>query len=285
MVNTDYENAFLKKIVKEEVGNIDADYKLLIISVHAVFLESGFVAFESNRKIDRLNLCKEWSESIIFEQKYTLPSLLSCDGIGHDSVETLTLIYVTNSMKDVQVYVHGPLEQRLGGSNLFMLCLGKSHFIPSIRFVCFDNDEENEEIGCFSYSNSDSESFHQSRVFEFWKITKDNLALPLLIELCYKTGLTFPPSFMILPMDIKLKILGFLRVTDIANMACVSKEMKHICSNNGILKQKIEEEFKKISDIKRIFLDGQGRLKGNVKIPWERRLLYTLECKFTRHKD
>ncbi|XLR69845.1 hypothetical protein HN51_016966 [Arachis hypogaea] len=36
----------------------------------------------------------------------------------------------------------------------------------------------------------------QSEIFELWKMVKDRLALPLLIDPCDKAGLDPPPCFM-----------------------------------------------------------------------------------------
>ncbi|OVA01182.1 F-box domain [Macleaya cordata] len=211
------------------------------------------------------------SRSSLTMENYTLPDLLGRDGIGgDDAIETISLNFVTSLDKDLQVYVYGPQHQPGVASNLLMLCLGQSRFVPSIKFVFLNNGEEEEENG--SSSNS-SKSFHESEVFEFWKVTKDNLALPLLIELCDKTGLAYTSCFMRLPTDIKLKILEFLSDFDIAVMACISSELKHLCLNNDLLEQKVEEEFTKIPKGKIMLLYVQRRIRENEKLARERRLL------------
>ncbi|EEF40309.1 hypothetical protein RCOM_1382970 [Ricinus communis] len=77
----------------------------------------------------------------------------------------------------------------------------------------------------------------------FWKIVKDWLVLPLLIDLCEKAALDLPPCLMRLPAELKLKILESLPGTDIARMACVCKEMQCLSSDNDLWKQKFGEEF------------------------------------------
>ncbi|KAF9606280.1 hypothetical protein IFM89_024189 [Coptis chinensis] len=54
------------------------------------------------------------------------------------------------------------------------------------------------------------ETIEFNKVVEFWRIVKDELALPFLTDLCEKTGLIPPPCFTRLPADLKLKILEFL---------------------------------------------------------------------------
>ncbi|KAI3850362.1 hypothetical protein MKX03_002396, partial [Papaver bracteatum] len=46
---------------------------------------------------------------------------------------------------------------------------------------------------------------HEGKISEFWKMIKDKVALPLLIDLCEKAGLPSPPCFNVLPRELKLK--------------------------------------------------------------------------------
>ncbi|OVA01184.1 F-box domain [Macleaya cordata] len=236
---------FLKKVLKEEVSNIEGDYKLSIIAVHAVFLESGFVAFDSvkKKKIDGFQLPEGWAtKSTTLSVKYTVQDLL---GSGSDEVETVSLVFQTLG-KFVNVY--GSLSRK--GKDLYRLCLDKSQFVPSINFVWL-NCDSTDAMDLEDESSSNSKSSHESKVFEFWKIAKDGLALPLLIDLCDKTGLASPPCFTLLPTDLKLRILEFLPGVDIARLGCVSSELKYLSSNNDLWKQKVEKEFEQ-SDIERV---------------------------------
>ncbi|KAF2294309.1 hypothetical protein GH714_009136 [Hevea brasiliensis] len=92
-------------------------------------------------------------------------------------------------------------------------------------------------------NDGSSRYYPENEVFELWKIVKDQLALPLLIDLCEKTGLGLPPCLVRLPADLKLRILESLPGVDIARMACVSKEMRYMSSNNDLWKKKFTEEF------------------------------------------
>jgi hypothetical protein len=44
-------------------------------------------------------------------------------------------------------------------------------------------------------------------VFELWQQVKDNLSLPLLTCMCEKAGLQLPASLLLLPMELKIKVL------------------------------------------------------------------------------
>ncbi|XP_062104251.1 putative F-box protein At1g23770 [Humulus lupulus] len=74
---------------------------------------------------------------------------------------------------------------------------------------------------------------------------RDELVLPLLIDLCAKVGFPCPPCFMGLPSKLKLKILELLPGHQIARMGCVSKELHHLSSNNNLWKTKFEKNLEK----------------------------------------
>ncbi|KAI3992185.1 hypothetical protein MKX01_015076, partial [Papaver californicum] len=245
---------FLKKVLIEEAGiSASGDYKLLIIAVHAVFLESGFVAFDpiTKTRTNSFHLPEEWASKSTQSIHYTVPLLLrsGCD----DAVETVVLMFQTFGKF---VNIHGSLSRN--GKDLYRCCLDKSRYVPSINFVwlnCDSNNAMNIEAESSSNSskplhegvsdNSDKtlERLHEGKIFELWKITKDKLALPLLIDLCEKTGLSLPPCFTLLPTEVKLKVLESLPGVDIAKVACVSSELKYLSSNNELWKQKVVEEF------------------------------------------
>ncbi|XP_031276124.1 uncharacterized protein LOC116134578 isoform X2 [Pistacia vera] len=54
--------SFMKKVYKEEVGNLADDFKLLTVGIHAIMLQSGFVCFDpdSGNKIDGFRLPNNW---------------------------------------------------------------------------------------------------------------------------------------------------------------------------------------------------------------------------------
>uniref|UniRef100_A0A2P2IXZ4 F-box family protein n=1 Tax=Rhizophora mucronata TaxID=61149 RepID=A0A2P2IXZ4_RHIMU len=81
---------FLRRVLKEELGHYGGDHKLLIIAIHAVFLDSGFVGFDpvSGMRVDGFHLPDEWpSKTFALPLWYTLPELLDKD----NAVESVVL--------------------------------------------------------------------------------------------------------------------------------------------------------------------------------------------------
>ncbi|GFS42888.1 DHHC-type zinc finger family protein [Actinidia rufa] len=83
-----------RKVFKKEVGEGGSgDHKLLVIAVHAVLLESGFVAFDSitKMKVERFYLPDEWPRSeFSVSLWYTLHEIIN-QGLSEDGVETVFL--------------------------------------------------------------------------------------------------------------------------------------------------------------------------------------------------
>ncbi|KAK1275233.1 putative F-box protein [Acorus gramineus] len=122
------------------------------------------------------------------------------------------------------VVVYGCLSGK--SADTFRLSLDSTKFIPSIEFV--------------KRSCRDS---HEKEIFELWKIVKDTLCLPLMIDLCEKKKLSIPACFPFLPTDLKIKILEFLQGADLARAACVSSELKYLSATDDLWKRRLEEEF------------------------------------------
>ncbi|KAF9612227.1 hypothetical protein IFM89_038649 [Coptis chinensis] len=219
-------------------GNAVKGRTLLIIAVHAVLLEFGFVCVDrlsqrkidtqpkkKKRKIDKFHL-PEGGTPRSGHWRYTVPDLI---GVGSEVLETVEFRFQTWGKF---MNVIGSLSK----NPPFRLCLDKFCFVPSLEFVCK------------SMTNGSSKSFHESKVLEFWRIVKDKLALPLLTDLCEKTGLIPPPCFMRLPAELKLKILEFLpSANDFGMVGCVSSELMYLSSYDDMWKPKYEEELALLS--------------------------------------
>ncbi|KAL5713202.1 hypothetical protein ACHQM5_015304 [Ranunculus cassubicifolius] len=248
---------FLQKVYKEEIGDasVESKYKLLIISVHAAFLESGFVCFDPvfQKKIDGFCLPEGWGSISTISVHYTIPDLLS---VGK-SPETVCLKFQTMGKF---VSVHGSLT---GGKPVGFFRLDASRFVPSVSVMCRLNGDSTSEV---NEPDESSKSYAEREVFELWKVVKDGLALPLLIDLCEKAGLEPPPCFTCLPTELKLKVLELLPGVDIARVSCVSSELRYMSSNNDLWKRKYMEEFS-LSDYKEMPNDNW---KEKYVMSWER---------------
>ncbi|XP_068654802.1 F-box protein SKIP22-like [Aristolochia californica] len=220
---------FLKKVLKEEADNVDGNYnRLLIVAVHGAFLESGFVGFDSTKGciIDGFGIPEGWvgTAKPVLRLEYSVPSLL----LPNSSVLDYVALKVVTLGKYVTIY-----GSVVGSSNVFHINLDVSRMAPAIDSIC-------KRYGCL---DEISGSADEKTVFELWKVVKDELSLPLLMELSDKTGLAPPPCFMRLPVDLKIRILECLPGSDIAKMACVCLELKYLTSNDDLWKKKYIEEF------------------------------------------
>ncbi|KAF5193194.1 F-box protein skip22 [Thalictrum thalictroides] len=227
---------FLQKVYKAEVRNSNNnEQKLLITAVHAVLLEFGFVCVDSvnQEKIDGYqpyHLPKGWNMKISnLSLKYTLPALV------RDVKEVVEMVILKFNTIGKFVCVYGCSSMK----ELIKLRLDASRFVPSINFLCASNCDATGRKSVVA----GAKSFHEREVFELWKTVKDRLAIPLSIDLCIKTGLELPPCFMCLPTEVKMKILELLPGIDIAKVGCLSSELRYLCSNEDLWKQKCVEEF------------------------------------------
>lgn len=234
-VKNNPEPDFVKRVIKEALGDDVNDLKLLVFAVHAVILESGFVRVDevSGMAISCSNLVDDMSSSSssMISLRYTLPEILT-NGSSHAvnlKIQTLgNFVNVCGSLCDD------------AGSRVHRIYLDKSRFAKPLELM-LENSEFN---GNFNDGGD--------KVFELWKIVKDGLALPLLIDLCDKAGLELPPCFMRLPMELKLLIFEYLPGDDLAKVCCTCSELQYLASNDDLWKKKFEEEFgqRRVNDMK-----------------------------------
>ncbi|XP_050364393.1 F-box protein SKIP22-like [Argentina anserina] len=221
---------FLRRVMREELAEDRSDHKLLVIALHAVLSESRFVRFDSvsGELSDRFCLPKEWpAVAYTLSLSYTLPEILQARGGG--KMEAVVLKVQTLGQF---VNVYGSLAAGGGGGGPYRVSLDVRRFAPMLDFVW----------GCRNVS--DDEVFvPEVEIFEFWRIVKDGITYPLLIDLCEKAGLPEPASFVCLPLDLKMNILERLSGADIAKVGCACKELQNLANNDELWKQKFVEEF------------------------------------------
>lgn len=225
---------FLRKAFSKEVGEGGgSDHKLLVIAVHAVLLESGFVGFDSvsGMKFEGFHVPGEWpSSALTMSLWYTLPEI-DDQGSGVESV----LLKFRRLGKFVNVY--GSLAKN--GSGLYRVCLDEDRLVFLLNVMWANCNSVVDPSG----KDSLSKLYPEREVFEFWKSVKDRLTLPLLIDLCEKAGLAAPLSFMRLPTDLKLKIMECLPGADVAKVGCVCSELHYLSLDDDLWKQKLVEQF------------------------------------------
>ncbi|TYK29445.1 F-box protein SKIP22-like [Cucumis melo var. makuwa] len=225
---------FLRRVLKEELGYDRNAHKLLVTAVHAVLLESGFVLINPNLGFEDspFRMPEDWpSPSFTMSLWYTLPELLTKRGKNSTMTEVVLLKFQSLGYF---VNVYGSLNCSRG-SSVYRVSLDERKFAPNLDLIWVDSVS--------NYIMDEKEGNPEKQVFEFWKIVKDALALPLLIDICEKTGLPPPASFMLLPADVKLKILEALPGVDIARVECVCTELRYLASSNELWKMKFNQEF------------------------------------------
>lgn len=234
---------FLRRVLGEKLGDRLGPHGLLVVAVHEILLESGFVGFdsESGMRIDLFDLPDHLLSKGV-SMSYTLPGILNDS--SNDVTESVALKY---QILGHFVNVYGSLAK--GDSGVHKLCLNAYKFGPILSLV-WANPDKNFDCG--------------DEVFEFWKNVKDGLALPLLIDLCDKAGLCLPACWMHLPTELKLKILECLPGVDVAKMECVSRDMRYLASNNELWRQKFLDELGGPADAQ-----GKTNWKDRFVFNWE----------------
>lgn len=253
------QNSFLKRAVLNETlgDDIVNDFKLLVSAVHAVFLESGFVPADHAVGDSPSGLASSVS------LRYSLPEILTnTSAIKTVNLKFLTLGHIVN--------VYGSLSD-VAGSGLHRVCLDKCKFAKPLEKMLKNSEPEG------SFDDRDDDDHCENEIFELWKMVKDGLALPLLIDLCEKAGLDPPPCFMCLPSELKLKILEYLPGVDLAKVACLSRELRFLSSSNDLWKLKFEEEFGQVGGSGKIFKDmfamhWDSKKKSEQRVPFRPRL-------------
>ncbi|KAK1359101.1 F-box protein SKIP22 [Heracleum sosnowskyi] len=228
---------FLRKVFVKELGDDGGNHhKLLVIAVHAVLLESGFVCYDpvKNLVIKGFNFPEKWpSSAFVMSMRYTLPEIVNRDGVRVDGVKTVVLKFQSMG-KFFKVY--GSLST---GPGTHCVCVNEDQLVLFLNLIwanCGSVSETNENGGVLFTDPA-------REVFAFWRTVKDKLALPLLIDLCEKAGLELPPCFIRLPTDLKLQILACLPGVDVAKVGCTCSELRYLSSSDDLWKQKFVEQY------------------------------------------
>ncbi|KAH6773154.1 hypothetical protein C2S51_011558 [Perilla frutescens var. frutescens] len=245
---------FLRKVFAAELGDDGGrDHKLIVIAVHAVLLESGFVGYDekANAVVDGFQLRNEWPSGLFrVSLFYTLP----------ESAMKSVVLKFQSLGKFINVY--GTLGNGSAKRGTHRVQLNEDELVPFLNVVWANCGVMENVSGGDGESSSTSP---EKEVFKFWRAVKDNLALPLLIDFCEEAGLELPPCFMRLPTELKLKILESLPGVDVAKVSSVCSELRYLASSDDLWKVKFGEEFSKERK------EGQVSWKKAFSMAWSRR--------------
>ncbi|EHA8590475.1 F-box protein SKIP22 [Cocos nucifera] len=209
---------FLKRVMEEEKVEVKGILGRLVIVVHAVFQESGFLVYDGNGS----RLPEGWASAAtsVVSIQYTLPGLVGLSNEEKDVKMAILKFGVMGNYLTVYGYVSG------------------DH--PDVYRVCFDGSKL-EPLLSLDMDSMDQKE--EKEIFQLWKAVKDGLSLHLLIDISQKNGLPLPACFMLLPVDLKIKVLGLIPGVDIAKVACTCSELRYLSSDDELWKHKFVEEF------------------------------------------
>ncbi|CAL9107395.1 unnamed protein product [Musa textilis] len=215
---------FLKRVIEAEKGEAEGLLGRLVITFHAAFLEFGFVVSGggggSGSRFPRG--CP--SKAATFSVQYTLPELVGA--VDRRDVKVAILRF---SMMGNYATVYGFLNG--DHQDVYRVCIDLSKLAPLLS-LSMDSLSKQEE----------------KEVFGLWKVVKDGLTLPLLIDICQKNGLPSPTCFMRLPTDLKIKILEFVSGIDMSKIGCTCSELRYLSSNDDLWKLRFLEEFGSVNE-------------------------------------
>ncbi|CAM6064069.1 unnamed protein product [Sphagnum tenellum] len=222
----------LQRVLSVEYGNVKERQELLVLAVHAVMLETGFV------------LSGEVSSS---QGSYVLPTGWS--GKGGQVNLTYTLPEIKRESKDggSRTFVGDMvLRSQIVGNVLVVYGVTTSGRGYEVHRVSLPEStpsaSQAHNVTEQHATNENGISMFHS-VFELWKEVKDKLSLPLLMCLCERAGLPPPASLLIIPTELKVKVLELLPAIALARIGCVCSELKFLAGNNDLWKIRFKEEF------------------------------------------
>ncbi|XP_057977376.1 putative F-box protein At1g23770 [Malania oleifera] len=231
---------FMRKVFAVDEPNAGNDWnKVLIIAIHSIMLELGFVLsplhssssapVKGNKQIyNRFRLPHGWAS--VFPETclhYTLPSMpfTFYSRSGFATVPTVVLKF---QVIGKFVIVYGSPATN-GSEEVYRLCLDASRFVPPINFTwassgTADDSQKRRKEEEDKYVNT----YPENEIYELRRIVKDKIGLPLKTILCEKRGLKAPTSFMALPYHLKPEILKSLSDADKAKVSCVCWELRRL---------------------------------------------------------
>ncbi|CAM6129736.1 unnamed protein product [Calypogeia fissa] len=263
----------LQRVLTTEFENVRQPCMFLVLAVHAVMLETGFVRIETGRSntnstaqerartMDGYELPSGWSGAGFVNLTYTLPELTRLEiarQLGQEAllrcliVGNAVVVYgavtdgsphrVTLSMSKF-LHKNVKLGNLVGASSSSVSKPegNESVLEAAIGGNVTNTDNSGDGAQMVAAASMGEKIFHN--IFELWKEVKDSLSLPLLTLMCEKSGLPPPPSLLRLPTELKIKVLDSLPPLALANVSCACSEFRFLASSEELWKQKYKEEF------------------------------------------
>ncbi|THU68497.1 hypothetical protein C4D60_Mb08t04510 [Musa balbisiana] len=210
---------FLKRVMGAEKGEAEGLLGRLVVTFHAAFLESGFVVSGGGGGGGSRLPRGRPSKAATFSVQYTLPEL-----VGAVDTRDVKVAMLRFSMMGNYATVYGFLTG--DHQDVYRVCIDLSK-LASLLSLSMDSLSEQGE----------------KEVFGLWKVVKDELTLPLLIDICRKNGLASPTCFMRLPAELQLHILNHVSAIDLAKIGCTCSELRFLSSDDRLWKRRFLVEI------------------------------------------
>ncbi|KAM2929508.1 hypothetical protein COP2_036632 [Malus domestica] len=199
---SDFELFYLRlmSVLTEEFADDRSNRERLVIAVHAMLLEAGFVVFDpisGTQSSDRFHLLNKWPalDHRTMWVPYTLPHIL------HDiKRESINNSYVIQAVRGIALRFQSKRDTGLPLTGLNAIYIVKDEIVLPFQI----------ELG-------------RNPGFP--------IVLPFPIEFGQKPGSASPTGIMGLPSELKMKVLESLPGVDIVKLACVCKGMKNMVND------------------------------------------------------
>ena len=234
--------AGLQEVVTELVSKVGSGQDLLILTLHAVMLETGFSLVPVGASLEQC-----WQPTggrtllryaLAAATGATNPSLvctLRCQQLG------------------ANLLVYGSCDEDAAGT-IYRLNLPVSKHLRPIPAP--ENRTPAQLLSLFKNAQ------------QLFVEIKDSLSVPLLSLLCQRAGVSPPPSLILLPLDAKNNILAKLPARDLAAIAMTCSELREAASGDEFWRALFVREFPRESPAVR-----PGKWKEEFRRAWvERRL-------------
>eukprot|EP00897_Mesotaenium_endlicherianum_P008738 jgi/Mesen1/7893/ME000420S07035 len=238
------------------------DAQVLVVAVHALMLETGFVpaAYLSQ---SHLGLPSGWRAGAggPITLAYRLPPQPpqggpasgpgeAADG-GRSGLECVVTCQTLGKFLVVYGAVSGPAGGTASPEPVLRVCLPDTyaagtraaHGGPSSSGGGGRGAAEHARGGGQSKRARDGSAHARNSVMELWREVKDQLALPLFAALCRRAGRSAPTSLLALPAEVRAMVLEGLPPRALAMLACVCSEFHVAAASDSLWRALYWREF------------------------------------------
>lgn len=224
--------------------------RLLILTVHAAMLETGFLpSFEEEESIYRVpQHC--WQTASVCKIKYKLLEV--------EKLDPSQVCYLHCSILEGSVLLATEVDdaKRRASIHTHQVSGGAAHKVFSgSAATCADIGKDAQHVLMSDNSSSQYKLYADvQQLRDLWILLKDKLTLPAFMSAYSRAHLPF--GLGALPLELKLPILQKLDAYSLAAIGCSCSEFRHLASSDGLWKALYEKDFPNAH------LEGPAGVKG-----------------------